>query len=170
MASYSGLNAKDRALARRLLLKAVGVMMDHPAQIHYTQEAVARWEGIRERIVPWTATGKLNGRYPKHGDCSSTCTWLLWLALAHHFHLPDHVNGEGWAAGYTGTLIGHGKEVSLRDGLPGDLVLYGTSRSNTEHVAMKIGHNRVFSHGSEGGPYILPYNYRSDVICARRYI
>jgi hypothetical protein len=28
----------------------------------------------------------------------------------------------------------------------------------------------VISHGSEGGPYFLPYNYRSDIQSIRRYI
>jgi hypothetical protein len=170
VSSYSGLGARDRAMARHLTLKGVAVLMDHPAKLHYSQDMALRWEGINRRIIPWTATGKLNGHYPKHGDCSSTVTYLLWLALAHHFHLGDIVNGQGWQAGFTGTLLDHGKEVSPHRGLPGDLLIYGRPGTTGEHVAMKIGDNRVFSHGSEAGPFILPYDYRTDIMCARRYI
>ena len=28
----------------------------------------------------------------------------------------------------------------------------------------------VVSHGSEGGPYYVAYNYRTDIMCIRRYI
>lgn len=169
--SYSGLDAKDRATARRIFIKGVEVLMAHTVQLHYSQDMRLRWEGIDDEIIPWTAGGRLNGKYPKHGDCSSTGTYLLWLALAHHFHLSDRVNGQGWKAGFTGTLIDHGKTVSSPKSLKiGDAVLYGPSRSNTEHVAWSIGGDRVFSHGGEAGPFILRWNYRSDVVAFRRYI
>jgi len=31
-----------------------------------------------------------------------------------------------------------------------------------EHVAMYVGGGKVFSHCGEGGPYILPIDYRPD--------
>lgn len=170
-ASYSGLDPRDRATARRLFIKGVQVLMDHPAQLHYSQDMELRWEGIDDEIIPWTRTGRLNGKYPKHGDCSSTGTYLLWLALAHHFHLPDRVNGQSWDAGYTGTLIDHGKVVhDPRNLKVGDAIIYGSSRENTKHVAWSIGGTRAFSHGSEGGPYIVEWDYRRDVVGMRRYI
>lgn len=171
-ASYSKLDEADRAIARRLFVKGVEVLITHPAQLHYSQDMVARWEGITQQIVPWTSNGKLvDGRYPRHGDCSSTGTYLLWLALAHHFHLPDLANGEAWQAGYTGTLITHGKPVHDWSQLRvGDAVIYGPSVSATEHVAWSIGGRRVFSHGSEAGPFLLDFEYRSDIVGIRRYI
>jgi hypothetical protein len=169
--AYSGLGAIDRATARRLLLKGVGVLMDNPPAVHYTQNMVDRWEGINDEIIPWTSSGRLNGRCIRHGDCSSTVTWLLWLALKHHFHMADHVNGQNWKAGYTGTLYDHGKHVVFAKNMKvGDLIIYGSSPSRTEHVTMSIGGSRVFSHGSEAGPFILPYNYRGDILGIRRYI
>jgi hypothetical protein len=169
--SYSGLNAKDRATARRLFIKGVEVLMAHPAQLHYSQNMVERWEGINEEIIPWYRTGRLNGKYPKHGDCSSTGTYLMWLALANHFHLPDNVNGQGWKAGYTGTLIDHGKVVSDWSRLKiGDAIIYGPSRTNTVHVAWSIGGRRAFSHGSEGGPFLVDFQYRPDIVGVRRYV
>jgi hypothetical protein len=94
------------------------------------------------------------------------------------FGVSDVVNGANWEAGYTGTLINHGMRVqSLGNVRWGDAVIYGTSPSNTEHVAMitHTGDNkdkviRVISNGSEAGPFWLPYNYRSDIVEIRRYI
>jgi hypothetical protein len=171
VSSYSGLNERDRDVARRLFVKGVEVLMAHPAQVHYSQNMVDRWEGIHDEIIPWTAAGRVNGKYPKHGDCSSTVTYLLWLALAHHFHLPDRVNGQNWQAGYTGTLIDHGKTVKDWSRLKvGDLIIYGSSVSNTEHVAGSIGGRRAFSHGSEAGPFLVDFEYRSDIVAVKRYI
>lgn len=171
MSSYSGLNEKDRATARRIIVKGVEVLMAHTAALHYSQDAVERWEGIQGKIVPWDAKGRINGRFPKHGDCSSTDTYLLWLALHHHFALPDIVNGEQWLAGYTGTMVGHGKAVHDLSALKvGDQIFYGASIHETEHVVTSLGGRRVFSHGGEGGPYILDLAYRSDRVAVRRYI
>lgn len=171
MSSYSGLNERDRATARRLFIKGVEVLMAHPTQLHYTQNMTDRWEGINDEIIPWTAAGRINGKYPKHGDCSSTGTYLMWLALAHHFHLPDRVNGQNWKAGYTGTLIDHGKPVHDWGRLKvGDAIIYGPSVSRSEHVAWSIGGRRAFSHGSEAGPFIVDYAYRPDILAIKRYI
>lgn len=171
MSSYSGLNARDRATARRLFIKGVEVLMAHPAGLHYSQNMQLRWEGIDKKIVPWTRTGQVNGKYPKHGDCSSTVTYLLWLALHNHFHLADIVNRLDWQAGYTGTLIDHGKTVKDWSRLKvGDLIIYGSSVSNTEHVAGSIGGRRAFSHGSEAGPFIVDFEYRGDIVAIKRFI
>lgn len=170
-ASYSGLHAHDRDIARRLFIKGVQVLMAHPSQLHYSQDMRARWEGINDEIIPWAASGRLNGKYPKHGDCSSTGTYLMWLALAHHFHLPDRVNGQDWKAGFTGTLIDHGKTVQDWSKLKvGDAIIYGRSHAATSHVAWSIGGRRAFSHGSEAGPFIVDFEYRSDIVGVRRYI
>lgn len=171
MSSYSGLSEKDRATARRIIVKGVEVLMAHTAALHYSQDAKARWEGINGKIIPWDAKGRINGRFPKHGDCSSTDTYLLWLALEHHFGLGDIVNREKWLAGYTGTMISHGKPVRDLSALKvGDQIFYGASVAKTEHVVTSLGGRRVFSHGSEGGPYILDLAYRSDRVGVRRFI
>jgi cell wall-associated NlpC family hydrolase len=91
----------------------------------------------------------------------------LWQGLG-HFHLADHVNGAGWRAGYTGTLLQHGKLVRYRKAI-GDLVIYGNGPPG-KHVAIYVGHGMVISHGSEAGPFHLPWNYRRDVMQTRRYI
>lgn len=171
MTSYSGLDVKDSVVARRIFVKGVEVLMAHAPDVHYSQDLRLRWEGINDEIIPWFSGGRINGKYPHHGDCSSTGTYLLWLALHHHFGLSDRVNGQSWRAGYTGTLLDHGKHIKSPSQLKiGDAVLYGRPGSTGEHVAWSIGGDRVFSHGSERGPFILPYNYRPDVMGFRRYI
>lgn len=165
MASASGLSPHHRTEARRLLLRGVTALLADPARVHYTQ-GPGRWDGIAHRKVPWRGS-----ILPFYGDCSSTATWLLWLVLAHHFAITsDHVNGTGWRSGFTGTLSRHGKPVVHDRNLQvGDLIFYGHGWPY-EHVTVSIGGHRCFSHGSEGGPYLLDIDYRGDRALARRYI
>lgn len=102
-------------------------------------------------------------------DCSSSITGLYWLA-----GLPDP-NGLGYNGyGYTGTQSAHGwvvwhlgQPLSLLR--PGDLVFYGGGWPH-HHVAMYLGNGRVFSHGTDTGPFNLPVLYRSDAVGAHRYV
>lgn len=84
-----------------------------------------------------------------------------------HLGHRDTVNGESWRAGFTGTLLEHGREVGTP--APGDLALYGSGFPG-EHVAIYTGGGLVVSHGSEAGPLLLPLHYRSDLMQIRRYI
>jgi cell wall-associated NlpC family hydrolase len=117
-----------------------------------------------------------NGQYPKVADCSSFVTWCLWNALYLKFGLSDNVNGEGWTAGYTGTLRNHGLRVQhVANLLRGDLVHYGPGTGS--HVAIVVskpgtGVPMVVTWGDihGGNPSIDEYNYRSDIAEFRRYI
>lgn len=135
-------------------------MYRHAPQVHYTQSG-ARWEGIALGLRAW------RGEYPSHSDCSSSATWVVGQAYA-HYDLPDKLNGVKWTGGYTGTLSQHGKTIR---GTPkiGDLVFYGNGWPY-EHVAVSLGGRRVFSHGSEGGPYLLDIDYRPDRRLVKRYL
>lgn len=163
MSSVSGLSAAHRAKARQLTGQAARVGLDHAPELHYTQGA-SRWQGIDLRRKAW------KGQYPTYADCSSFATWCLWNGLS-HYGVRDTVNGLFWKAGYTGTMLAHGKVVVHEENiLVGDLALYGIPGTTGKHVAICIGGGKVISHGSEGGPYLLPIRYRSDLICVRRYI
>ena len=97
-------------------------------------------------------------------------TWCWWNALTNvdGMDTKDVLNGASWSAGYTGTLLSHGRKVSDRK--PGDAVLYGRGFPGS-HVAMVAENtNMVYSHGSEAGPFFVPWNYRSDVMQVRRYV
>lgn len=164
--SASGLSAPHRVHARDRARDSALLALRHAPNIHYTQSA-QRWEGIDHHLL------SREGRYPKHADCSSFATWCLWNGMFIPYHHSDTVNGAHWRAGFTGTLLTHGKRVhDLHNVLRGDVVLYGGGVGH--HVAIVVGWRNgvpmVVSHGSEAGPFFLPFNYRSDVREIRRYI
>jgi hypothetical protein len=161
----SGLSDAHARHSRVLIVKASELMMRHQSVIHYSQEA-NRWEGINNKLTV------LKGQYPKHADCSSTATWMLWDAMHRPYGVRDLVNGANWTAGYTGTMYTRGKAVAHDKNLMiGDLIFYGDQGGGIpEHVAIYVGGGKVFSHGSEGGPYILNLDYRGDRRMSRRYI
>lgn len=167
MSRASGLNPHDSNIARDRATQAALLGLHHAKELHYTQ-GPDRWEGIAKRLL-----ARL-GQFPTHADCSAFATWCLWNALS-PFKTGDIVNGQHWQGGFTGTMAQHGihilHPINTRRG---DCVLYGAG-PNFEHVAIVVTHDKngmplVVSNGSEGGPYFLPYNYRSDVGQIRRYI
>jgi CHAP domain len=167
MASVSGLARDQRIRARDRTVQAALLALHHKAKVHYTQEP-KRWDGIANRRNART------GEFPTHADCSSFATWCLWNGLRLGFGLGDIVNGHGWTAGFTGTMLDHGKRVRhLANVQRGDCVFYGAGPPG-EHVtivvAVKGGIPMVVSHGSEPGPFHLKHNYRGDVLQIRRYI
>lgn len=174
MNGTSGLTRPQRHIARERAMQAALLGLHHASELHYTQGS-ERWEGINHHDVA------SKGQYPKHADCSAFATWCLWNGMYLPFGVHDVVNGQGWEAGYTGTMKDHGIEVvHVVNVIRGDLVLYGP-KGDPEHVAIVVGHKGgvvgsrgrspiVVSNGSEAGPFLLDYNYRSDVGEIRRYI
>lgn len=159
--AISRLTASQRAKVRQMILQAAYLGLTRAPSLHYTQGA-KRWEGIAKNLRAW------RGECPNYADCSAFATWVLWQGLW-HFGVGDVVNGASWAAGWTGTMLDHGKVVHSAGGyLVGDCALYDG------HVAIFVGYKAgvpyVISHGSENGPYLLPMHYRSDLIEVRRYV
>jgi hypothetical protein len=160
---HHGLNPTERIRARRLIKFAALETMRHKSGIHYTM-GNQRWQGINRQLRCYP--GKK--QYPTQADCSAMATWLYWNALKREINqedLPDIVNSAHWKAGYTGTMLNNGRRIS--SGVPsqvGDLVIY------RGHVATYIGNGNVHSHGSEAGPFILPWRYRRDIVSVRRYL
>jgi hypothetical protein len=151
---------------KRLRIRIVRAAMlghKHAAQVHYTMGA-RRWDGITNRCRSHL------GRFPRWADCSSYVTWCLWDALGGANAGPDVVNAASWKAGYTGTMKQNGRRVpgGLANAMPGDLVLYGAGTG--KHVTIVVAKNKVISHGSEGGPYLVKPDYRPDIAEVRRYI
>jgi hypothetical protein len=166
-ASVSGLPDPERVKARARAVQAAQVALAHKAQMQYT-EGAERWEGIADH------RDAVDGQFPTYSDCSSFVTWCLWNGLHLGFDLSDLVNGDGWAGGYTGTMLVHGKQVMrIADVLPGDCVIYGSGPPG-EHTAIIVdtedGVPHVISHGGPTSPDYLPYNYRPDAFQIRRYI
>jgi hypothetical protein len=165
VASYSGLDKKERLRCRELIANAAWLGYNHRGNVHYTQGS-KRWEGINKDLKAH------QGEYPRYCDCSSFSTWCLWNGLD-HFHIKDIVNGAAWKAGYTGTMLKHGKPVKHKENfLRGDCVIYGGGVG--KHVAIIVGAKNgvpmVISHGSEGGPYYVRWDYRSDINVVKRYV
>jgi len=102
---------------------------------HYSQDQNKRWMGITNRVYPPNS--------PTYSDCSSAATWCYWTQYGSG---PDFLNGQNWQAGYTGTLIQHGRVVSYTSAQPGDLCFYYNPVS---HVSIYVGDGQVVSHGSD---------------------
>lgn len=117
--------------------------------IHYTQDSRRMQDfGPPPNVPNWT-------------DCSGFVTWCYKVGGG-----PDP-NGLGFDGyGFTGTMLGNGTQASISNLLKADLIFYG---SPVSHVALYVGDGRIISHGSEIGPLLLDYSYRS-VNSARRYI
>jgi len=147
-----GQSAEGAEGKRRTIVATALLAYNKNAEIHYTMDS-RRMDGVVHQIRP--------PHVPSYGDCSSMVTWYYWVAGAPD---PNGVNYNG--TGYTGTLAQHGETVSVEQSKPGDYVLYG-SAPPWHHVALlvgvKNGKHMVVSHGSEGGPYYVAYNYRSDI-------
>lgn len=158
--SVSGLSPAHARKAVNLTLQAAVLGLRHAPVIHYTQGEL-RWQGIDRRRLASA------GAFPNYADCSAYASWCYWNGVRAHLGHTDIVNGEHWLAGYTGTMLEHGRRVERA--IPGDAVIYGSGFPG-EHVAIYTGGGLVVSHGSEAGPLLLPWNYRSDVMQIRRYI
>ncbi|MDA0165829.1 hypothetical protein OM076_36520 [Solirubrobacter ginsenosidimutans] len=153
--------------ARERAVRAAMLGWTNRDSIHYTQDPVARWEGIARSL----RAGK--GQFPTHADCSSFSTWCLWDALGGPDAGPDIVNGSRWTGGYTGTQTDHGHEVAINRALPGDLAFYGPTRNSINHVTIVVAPGRVISHGQESGPLALPIAYSrpgGSLKFVRRYL
>ena len=173
MASVSGLTELQRDRCRDRVCQALKLALANRDKVHYTMDG-RRWEGIDHHRDAHL------GQFPAHSDCSSFATWALWNGLFLKYGLPDRVNGQHWNAGYTGTMMDHGwrlpKPYEENDERVrrGDCVFY--AGTNFNHVAVVLNRKAapdktlmVVSHGSEGGPYYVQYNYRR-IIEIRRYI
>lgn len=135
------------------------IAYNYRARIHYTQSP-ARMYMVRNRI-PANRIAMTSSIWE---DCSSFATWLYWQA-----GLPDP-NGLGYnGQGYTGTMAVRGRRV-WTDGAPvGSFSFYGGGFPYG-HMVIRIGKNRIISHGNESGPnvYESPY-YRRDLRQTRVY-
>ncbi len=159
--AVEGLTPVQRASAQNVIAKGARLLLDHAAAVHYTQ-GPQRWQGIAQRLYV------RDGRFPAYGDCSSTATWLLWNGLFVHLGMGDVVNGANWTAGYTGTMLQHGRAIPESSAQVGDLVIYGSAPPG-QHVVVCLGGGVAFSHGSEPGPFKVNIRFRSDILSVRRY-
>lgn len=157
-----GLDVEQRFAARQKALYSARTALAHAGIMRYS-EGAERWSGIDEHRRAY------RGEYPPVADCSAFVTWCLWDGTLLE-KLSDFVNGERWRAGYTGTMTQHGVSVMGRRLLVGDAIFYGGTRDVPQHVTIYVGSGRVISHGSPGGPRLLPIRYWDEIVDMRRYI
>lgn len=168
MSTVSGLDHLRSIKARELAVKAGLLSLHHAPAVHYT-EGDQRWQGITRKL------DARKGQFATEADCSSSVTWWVgWNGLHLPFGLGDLLNADKWLGGFTGTLSKNGREVLHKDQqLHADVQLYGSAYPYL-HTAMLVGKikgkRHVISHGSEGGPYLLPIDYRDDAGPIHRYI
>lgn len=169
--SSTGLTYSQRRHARDLIVVAAKAGLAHKTALHYTKSSPQRWEAITNK------RDATKGDYPRYADCSSFYTWCAWNGLFLPYRCKDVVNNGSWLWGNTWSMIQNGARVyKLANTLRGDAVLYGSP----SHTAVVVGWDTdprdskkkpfVISNGSEGGPYYLPYDYRSDIHSIRRYV
>jgi len=139
----------EAACNRQGVVNAAWALYNERSHEVYTEDG-RRWSGINSNVRPPKA--------PAYSDCSSAATWCYWTVCGGG---TDFVNGEGWKAGYTGSMIGHGRVVAASKMQPGDLCFYGHSYSNIAHVAIYVGSGKVVSHGHDPVgvyPYTTAFN------------
>jgi len=122
---------------------------------------------VRQVIVEWAQWGVKNhgkftysegpqrmsgighpGHLPAIADCSAACTlWYNWAGAADPNGM--HYNHTG----YTGTLVSHGKEVTLAQLKVGDIVIYGPGVGQHAALVVQVGKDPLtVSHGQQGDP------------------
>ena len=148
----------SKTRAHQLLHAAAWVGYLQRANEHY-DEGAQRWSGITGRVCP-----AQSGRAPTYSDCSAFVTWIYWTVFGNG---PDFLNNEGWRAGYTGSLIQHGRSVPANTGAlqVGDLCFY---YHPMHHVAIYVGGGMIVSHGMDPVGY-YQWDYAPVDYC-RRYL
>ncbi len=91
-------------------------------------------------------------------DCSGFTRWVYYLAFGH-----DILGG-----GNTNHHVARGRRVSAADAVPGDLVFYGSSPSNTHHVGVYIGNGRMIN-APFTGAYVRSDPLHSRIVGFYRY-
>lgn len=155
------LNTRERLRARDLAVQAAVLAVLRNRSIQYTM-GPKRWDPIARDRKAW------RGETDAFQDCSSFATWCLWNGLD-HFGIGDVVNGQRFAAGWTGSTVQHGERVPRANVLRGDCLFYADAAGAINHVTIYVGGGMVISHGSEPGPSKLRMDYR-PIVQIRRYI
>lgn len=165
----------------RTLVADANYLIAHRAWVNYSQ--VHRMDIVKQQLTMPRLIYRFNRGWYISEDCSSSVTGLYWLAAGgsqttpHPTGLPDpngYTNPPFPGYGYTGTQSSSGRVVwhigqSLGLLRPGDVIFYGGGWPH-HHEAMYLGNGRVFSHGTNTGPYNLPVLYRADAVGAHRYV
>ena len=91
---------------------------------------------------------------PLRTDCSGFATLCyLWAGATD----PNRSHYSG--AGFTGTLLQHGRHIPVRKCQPGDLIVYGPAPGHHVVIVVEAGSDPLcVSHGSEAGPLTIRHS------------
>jgi hypothetical protein len=105
--------------------------------------ATGRRANFYSQAGAWDVDHCITGeRYGERSDCSS------WATSVYRSAGLSDPNGERYTGGYTGTLGAHGKQVSLSNARPGDLVLYGPFPHHHVELIVDPANQVTVGHGS----------------------
>jgi len=138
----------DSSNPRMKLVQAAMALYSNRGSGRYDEDD-QRWSGISGHICPPSS--------PSASDCSSSVTWIYWTVFGNG---PDFVNGANWAAGNTNSLLTNGREVTMDQAQPGDVVFYGASHTSLSHSAIYVGNGKVVSHGRDPASFFGIGNYK----------
>lgn len=140
------------------------MLVEHRTQI----VAAAHWGAAHEPLIHYTQDYRRDDflHLPQHQlpmwtDCSGFVSWCYWITGA------PNPGGNDWSViGDTVALAKHAHgEVGLPKVRPGDLCILGLEGPHSNHhvvIVADVTNPRdpiVISHGSEGGPRVLPLSY-----------
>lgn len=148
-------------------VQAAMIAYNYAPLLRYTQSA-SRMMIVRKKLKPLDRLrGYLSGGNQLWEDCSSSLTGFYYIAERDD---PSGYEPDYPGYGYTGSISVRGVRVSFPK--LGDFGFYNGPWPYTHMVicvGFKNGMPLVFSFGSDAGPFLLPYNYRSDFSHWRRY-
>ena len=127
---------------RAMYVAALQWMLAHKTLFNY-----AETRPIPVTLAPFETSQKITT------DCSGSVTLA---AKWSNNQDPNGLNFNG--EGYTGTILTHCSHITVPQGDPGDLIVYGTDADPTGHHVVAILERvsatdfRVFSHGEQGDP------------------
>ncbi len=125
---------------------------------------------VRDQIVRWGKWGVINhskftytegptrmegvhkpGVLPWQGDCSA------WVTCCYSWSKAPDPNGLNYdGEGYTGTLLSHGKKITLKEALPGDIVVFGPGTGVHAALIVEITPQIICSSmGKPGDPSLV---------------
>lgn len=120
---------------------------------------VARWGVVHEPQIHYAETRPIPVHVrpfslPLTTDCSGFATLCyLWGGATD----PNRNGYSG--AGFTGTLLAHGRHIGVSKCKPGDLIVYGEPPGHHVVIVVEAGSDPlVVSHGSEAGPKLLRHS------------
>lgn len=153
---------------QRIVAYARSIAMGHSEPGWQGGHVPYSWGGGHRNVTPGPSLGTCLGytgsirpcpaTSTRGVDCSGFTRWVYYLAYGH-----DILGG-----GNTNHHLARGRRIPASQAVPGDLVYYGSSPTNTHHVGIFRGNGRMFN-APFTGTYVRTDPLRSDIVGFYRY-